>query len=162
LGYAYLRKDRQYDLAITELQRAETLAPNNADVAFVLAEGLNMIGRHAEAFGPIHKAMRLNPHYPANYPFNLGVAYRWTGRLEEGLAWLKRALTLNPDFQPVHLHLAALYSELGRDEEARAEAAEVLRISPNFSLEVARQTWPYRDPAVFERHLAALRKAGLK
>jgi hypothetical protein len=54
------------------------------------------------------------------------------------------------------------YSELGEEEAARAEAAEVLRLSPNFSLESMRQRNPYKDRARFERGLAALRKAGLK
>jgi hypothetical protein len=58
--------------------------------------------------------------------------------------------------------LAAVYSELGKDAEARAETAEVLRINPEFSLEVHRQRMPIKDPAVLERHLAALRRAGLK
>jgi hypothetical protein len=39
---------------------------------------------------------------------------------------------------------------------------QVLRINPNFSLEVHRQRVPIKDPAVLERHLAALRQAGLK
>jgi len=42
------------------------------------------------------------------------------------------------------------------------EAAEVLRLSPQYSLEVMQQRWPYQDPAQVERLLAALRKAGLK
>jgi hypothetical protein len=46
--------------------------------------------------------------------------------------------------------------------EAWAEAAEVLRINPKFSLEVHKQRVPIKDPAVLECHLAALRKAGLK
>ena len=58
--------------------------------------------------------------------------------------------------------LAGAYSELGREGEARSEAAEVLRLSPNFSLEGWRQRQPFRDSAVLERDLAALRKAGLK
>ena len=58
--------------------------------------------------------------------------------------------------------MAAVYSELGRKAEARAEAAEVLRLNPQFSLEVHRQREPVKDPARLERHLAALRKAGLK
>jgi adenylate cyclase len=53
-------------------------------------------------------------------------------------------------------------AELGRLEEARAEAAEVLKISPNFSLEKWRQITPYKDQAEIERMLAALRRAGLK
>jgi hypothetical protein len=46
--------------------------------------------------------------------------------------------------------------------EARAEAAEVLRINPNFSLEVERQTSGVKDPAAVEHWLTTLRKAGLK
>jgi len=63
---------------------------------------------------------------------------------------------------PVHLTLAAVYSELGQDVEAQKEAAEVLRLNPKFSLEVYKQREPIKDPAVLERHIAALRKAGLK
>ena len=63
---------------------------------------------------------------------------------------------------PAHLMLATVYSELGQAAEARAEAAEVLRLNPQFSLEVHRQHMPIKDPAVLERHVTALRKAGLK
>ncbi len=162
LGYVYLWKDRQYEQGIAELQQAVSLAPNNADVYFALAEGLNIAGRHAEALGPIHKAMRLNPHYPANYPFNLGWAYQGTGQVEEALAAYKRAVNLNPDFPGTHLQLADLYSELGQEEEARREAAEILRISPNFSVEEFKQNNAYADRARLERFAVNLRKAGLK
>jgi len=63
---------------------------------------------------------------------------------------------------PAHLMLATVYSELGQAAEARAEAAEVLRLNPQFSLEVHRHEMPIKDPAVLERHVTALRKAGLK
>ena len=68
----------------------------------------------------------------------------------------------NPDFLGTHGNLAVIYSELDREEEARAEVAEVLRLSPNYSLEGLRQRLFYKDPAEAERYLAALRKAGLK
>ena len=58
--------------------------------------------------------------------------------------------------------LAVVYSELGQAAEARGQAAEVLRLNPQFSLAVHRQRMPIKDPAALERHLAALRKAGLK
>jgi hypothetical protein len=63
---------------------------------------------------------------------------------------------------PGHLMLAAVYSELGKEAEAQAEVAEVLRLNPKFSLEVHRQRMPIKDPVVLERQIAALRKAGLK
>ena len=55
-----------------------------------------------------------------------------------------------------------LWSDLGQAAEARAEAAEVLRLNPKFSLAVHRQRMPIKDPVVLEQHLAALRKAGVK
>jgi hypothetical protein len=58
--------------------------------------------------------------------------------------------------------LAAVYSELGQIIEAQKEAAAVLRLNPRFSLEVHKQRMPIKNPAVLERHLAALRNAGLK
>jgi adenylate cyclase len=99
--------------------------------------------------------------HPVNFE-NLGWAYLLLGRYEEAIAVLKKALPLNPDFLPIHYFLAISYSELDRQEEARTEVAAVLRISPNYSLEVLRQRLPYKDPAVLERITAALRKAGLK
>jgi adenylate cyclase len=92
----------------------------------------------------------------------LGGAYYLAGRYEEALDALQKALPLNPNFLPTHETLAIVYSELGREEEARAEVAEVLRLSPNYSLEGLRQRLPYKDPAEGERYLAALRKAGLQ
>ena len=50
----------------------------------------------------------------------------------------------------------------GRDEEARVEAAEVLRISPKFSLEKFKKRTTYRKQEDVERAYNALRKAGLK
>ena len=56
--------------------------------------------------------------------------------------------------------LTVVYSELGQAGEARAEAAEVLRLNPHFSLAVREQRMPIKELAVLERHLAALRQVG--
>jgi len=92
----------------------------------------------------------------------VGDAYYLAGRPEEAMVLLKQFLSRYPNVLPAHLTLAAVYSELGKEEEAQSEAAEVLRLNPKFSLEVHRQRVPIKDPAVLERHIAVLRKAGLK
>ena len=85
------------------------------------------------------------------------------GRYEEARCSLDSViLSRYPNILPVHLTLAAVYSELGQAAEARAEVAEVLRLNPKFSLEVHKQRMPIKDPVVLERHIAALRKGGLK
>jgi adenylate cyclase len=153
---------KQHDQAIAEAERAIALDPNEADGYARLGTPLSFAGRPEEALGLIEKAMRRNPHYPPVYVFGLGHSYHLMGRYEEAIAAFKKALTRNPNDSPAHQFLAAIYSELGREEEARAEVAEILRISPNFSLEVLRQRLPYKDPADLERFLDGLRKAGLK
>jgi adenylate cyclase len=61
-----------------------------------------------------------------------------------------------------HVGLAATYIFWGRDEEARAEAAEVLRLNPKFSLESYAKTIAYKSQGKLDRYIEALRKAGLK
>jgi tetratricopeptide (TPR) repeat protein len=161
LSHAYQWR-KQPERAIAEGERVIALDPNNADSHVHLAEILNFAGRSEEAMGLVEKAMRLNPYYPYVYLYHLGFAYAATRQYEEAIAALKRVLTRNPDFLPAHLLLAAVYGESGQEEEARAEAAEILRLNPHFSLEVVRQTVPYKDQARLERFLAALRQAGLK
>jgi adenylate cyclase len=84
------------------------------------------------------------------------------GRDEEAIMAWRNAITRTPSLLPPHVFLAATYSDLGRDEEAQAEVATILRFIPGFSLARWGRQLPYKDPAALERVLAALRKAGLK
>ncbi len=153
---------KQHDKVIAEGERAITIDPNYADGYLRLAEILNFAGKPAEAIELAEKAIRLDPRNRDWYPVEVGFAYSFMGQHEEAITILKRHLTRYPNNLGAHGFLAFSYSELGREEEAQAEVTEVLRISPNFSLEVMKQTCPLKDPAVLERLLAALRKAGLK
>ena len=74
----------------------------------------------------------------------------------------KKALKLQPDDLFTHLGLAQTYVKLGHEKEAQAEAAEVLRIHPKFSLEHYAKTLPFKDQSVADDIIACLRKAGLK
>jgi hypothetical protein len=58
--------------------------------------------------------------------------------------------------------LAASYGMMGREQEARTEVAEVLRINPKFSLDYFVKTTPQKDQAIKEKTINALRKAGFK
>jgi TolB-like protein/Tfp pilus assembly protein PilF len=153
---------RQHEKAIAEAERAIALDPNGADAYSVLGIVLIYAGRQQEAIAPLEKAIRINPIAPSKYFKRLGIAYRDTGRYEEAIAQLKKAINRSPDSLLAHLTLTATYSLAGRDEEARAEASEVLRIQPKFSLERLAKTVPYKNKADRDRVIDALRKAGLK
>ena len=109
----------------------------------------------------IRRSFTLDAHLVARIPITPRRRVSF-GSNEEAIAPLKQFLAHYPNILGAHLTLAAVYSELGREAEARAEAAEMLRINPKFSLEVHKERVPIKDPAMLERHIVALRKAGLK
>jgi len=161
LGSAYLYK-KQHDQALAEAEEAVRLDPNWANGYRILGTILSYAGRPEEGIVMMGKGLRLNPRYPVFYLQGLGLAYRLAGQCEEAIPTAKRALSFAPTFLGDHVNLAVCYTELNREEEAKAEAAEILRLNPKFSLEFVRQTVPFKDPLEVERLLAVLRKAGLQ
>jgi adenylate cyclase len=84
------------------------------------------------------------------------------GRFEEAVLAYKKALQLAPDNIFAHLGLTATYIMMGQEKEARAEAAEVLRINPKFSLDSYAKILMHKDQSVIDNAMSAYRKAGLK
>jgi adenylate cyclase len=160
LGEVYLWK-KEHEKAIAAQEKAIALSPNDADQIAGLGGILTWAGRPDETIDLIKKAMRLNPMYPIEYLWNLGHANFLLGRHEEAIEALKRIRDRNPDYVPAHAYLAASYSELGWEEEAQAEAAEVKRLSSR-PIEAWEQSLPYKDQAVLARVLSSWRKAGLQ
>lgn len=161
LGDVYLYQ-RQYEQAVAEMERAVARYPNGAEGYANLACVLSYMGRADEALRAAEQAQRRKSWYADVHLLPAGVAYALARRDEEAVASLKQFLIRYPDILEAHLTLAAVYSELGKDTEARAEVAEVLRLNPQFSLAIHKERVPIKDPTMLERHIAALRKAGLK
>ena len=161
LSMAYLWK-RQYEQASREAELARTFNPSLGTIYAGFAHTLSYLGRLEEALGLVEKAVCLNPRLPPRNLVHLGHTYYLAGRSEEAIAALKKSLNGSPADLDAQLLLAAVYSESGKEVEARAAAAEVMRINPQWSLEVWKQRVPYKDPAMLERVFIALRKAGLK
>jgi len=161
LGHIYLDK-RQYEKAIAEAERAVALNPNGADAHAHLGKTLNYVGRRKEAIALLKKAIRINPIPPNWYLFMLGQSYSFTGQYGEAIVMYKTVLQRNPDDLSALIGLAAVYSASGREEKARAAAAEVLRIEPKFSLERSAEESMYKNQADTERMIDSLRRAGLK
>jgi adenylate cyclase len=160
LGRIYLSK-RQYEKAIAEGERALALDPNSDFVQAALAYSLYFAGRFEEANAMYQKAIRLNP-FPVWYSQMLASSYAELGRYEEAIKEYKKAVHRAPDSTMPHWGLAATYSLIGREKEAQDEAAEVLRIDPKFSLAHHAKALLFKNQADLDRHIGALRKAGLK
>ena len=160
LGSIHLIK-RQHEKAIAACERAVALAPNSISSHAILGNALSAVGRHQEAIPHLKRAIRLSPLNPFMGLFGLGGVYIRMERYEEAITVLKKTLHYQPDYLTAHVRLAACYATLGREEEAHAEAAEVLRLNPKFSVKKFGKRLAMRDKAVKERFIDALRKAGL-
>ena len=162
-GAIYLLQ-RRYDQAIAEGERSVALGPNQAFPHLLLAMYLYHTGRYKEALPLVRKAMRLDPYYPSSYLELLGGVYLQMGEYEKAVEAFKMLVVREPHRIVGHLGLAIAYIRLGRKEQARSEVAEVLRLFPEYSLEVFRKQahWTHMDPAVVESGIEALREAGLK
>jgi tetratricopeptide (TPR) repeat protein len=84
------------------------------------------------------------------------------GRYEEAVTIFKKTVQKLPDNLLGQLGLTATYSMMGRDEDARVQAKEVLRIDPNFSVDSYSKRYGYKNKDDWNRYMDALRKAGLK
>jgi adenylate cyclase len=152
---------REHDQAIAEAERAVALAPNDADGYETLAEVLAWAGRPEDSIRSIQHAIRLNPHPPFFYGWTLGHAYYLARRDREAVDTLKKVLQENPNFLPVYAYLAVLYTEQGREQDAREAWHKAGHLSPRVSSSNIGQRLPYRRAADVDRVAAAMRKAGL-
>jgi adenylate cyclase len=159
LGMLYVNKE-DYDNAVEEGERAASLDP-----AYLSAYGSTLMhsSRYPEAIAVFKKVLPLNPVKPPSMCLNnLATSYWMIGNYEEAIRFYKRLLQVQPDHLPGNIGLTATYSMMGRMEEARTQAAEVLRINPSFSLDRWAKTQRFRNHADGDRRIEALRKAGLK
>ena len=155
--------DGEFDRAVAEGKRAVTINPNCSIGYTFLATALSADGKPSEALTAVVQAMRLDPAGRDFYAGVMGKAYLVMGRYQEASVALKQHVAAYPNALWGHLDLAIAYTELGRDREAHAEAAEVMRINPGYVLPPREKgPDPTKDSTLNRRFDADLRKAGLK
>jgi adenylate cyclase len=159
LGGIHLWKG-EHDKAIAMGRKAISLNPNAAGNVASLAITMFFSGEPEEALELTRRAMRLNPNYPMWYLFSMEEAYRLTGRYDEAIETIKEEIRRLDHFFG-RTRLALTYAQAGRDEEARAEIARVLKAKPDMTLKIWANAQFYKDPSQLERDLADLRRVGL-
>jgi TolB-like protein/Tfp pilus assembly protein PilF len=157
LGFLY-SMTAQHDKAVATAEHGVALNPNSADAHMLLGHTLRFAGRYEESIPEYKIAIRLNPIPPNNYLFGIAKSYAMTGQYEEAITWGKKAVHQKPNNFLANIILTEIYCLSGREEEARAQAAEVLRIQPKFSLEKWAKKVKGPDK---EKIFDALRMAGL-
>jgi adenylate cyclase len=159
LGYNIIRK-YDFDAAAAAAERAIALNPAFAN--YRLAQVFYSVGEPAKAIAIAKMQMRLDPFHPHFAPLMAGIAYYHLKEYHDAQHWLSEAIGRAPNHQYGHAFLAATYAQLGRLEDAHAEAAEVLRLNPRYSISGTQKRVSILKRAEDMEHLVdGLRKAGL-
>ena len=148
----------QLDLAGVHLNKAVTLNPNDVEIACGYAHWLARMGRTSEALEKLDIAVQRDPFRPDWYWEIRAVPLLQEKRYEEVIEAFNRISRLQLWHFP---YLVSAYAHLGRIEEAKARAAELLRLKPDYSAKWVSVQEPYKNPADLEHLLDGLRKAGL-
>ncbi|HVO95292.1 MAG TPA: adenylate/guanylate cyclase domain-containing protein [Terriglobales bacterium] len=166
---AILLHSQQHDEAIAEAKLAIAGDPNDAEGYIAMAHVLSFAGKAGEALELVERAIRLNPHYPAYYLYQLGLAQFGMNRLDPAAASLERAIAVSGDDYWSQRLLLATYGLLGRLTDA-SKLLEALKGKDQRGL-IANQDpltikalafwYPFAKPADAERFAEGLRKAGM-
>jgi adenylate cyclase len=157
LGFAFLYC-KQHEAALAAYERAIELNPNDADILAEMGDALGYIGQNVRALPLLDRAMRLNPLYPDWYLLLLAGVYFNVCDYRRAIDALERMR----DLSEAHRMLASGYAHLGRMEEARHHAAQVMKVHPNFSIDHWREVPPFKDQQPLELLIDGMRQAGLR
>jgi adenylate cyclase len=148
--------------AIKLTQKAIALDPSDGRARAYVSMLYAMVRQWDKGFPEVERALALEPDSP-DVLLSAGNFFMFVGNYEEAIKLMEKAIRLNPFAHAVYLYnLSGAYRMAGRYEEARAVAAEVLKINPKFSLERYARILPLKDQLYIDRTIDALRKAGLQ
>ncbi len=147
--------------AIEYHRKAVALGPNISVYHAILAYNLTEAGHPDEAIPMLKKAMRLSPSYQPWYLNALGDAYNAVGEHQLAVEAYRQFLDRQPDSIRGRAGLVVSLMWLGRGNDARTAARELIEMKPDFSLAAYEKELFYKDPAYIVRLLDALRAAGL-
>jgi adenylate cyclase len=154
---------QQPEKAFAEAEKAIALGPNDPWAYDCMGAALSASERFHDAIPMYEKALRLSPiPRSASLLLRLGSAYRFVGQNEDAIGTFRRLLQLYPDNGIGHALLTATYASAGRGPEARVQAAEVLRVDPNFSAERLVKGFMVKNKTLLDQIVADLHKTGLK
>jgi len=150
----------QHDASIAAFEKAVALNPNF--VGWRFGRALIRVGDPKRALEVVHASMRLDPFCVVWAPLALAGAHYMLEQYARALPLLRDYVAQMPTILQVHITLAATLARMGHLEDARAAAAEVLRLFPAFTISgVGRALAAFKHPRD-EKHLFdALREVGV-
>ena len=162
-GFSVLLTTRDYETAFDLYAKALERNPNSALTYLVWGWTANHAGDGNTAISKFKHGLRLSPSDPSAYQFELGLAFAHTceGYPKEALRWIRRALPSSPSYIPNYRVLVAANAMLGKLDEARAAAARLIELKPDFTVTAWADAAPLKGTPGQQRMIQAMIEGGL-
>jgi adenylate cyclase len=152
-----------FDEALELAAKAIKLHPNSAFVRAQVGFVHVYAGESDEAVVHFNAARRLNPVDPRGFMYfvGLGQAHLLARRFEDAENACRRGIAHMPRNTPSRRILASALAHLGRMDEARVVATELLALQPGATLSFSRRFPRFRHEWMTDLFVEGLRLAGL-
>lgn len=150
-----------FDGAEKHADKSIALAPANAENMMEAVVILVKTGNAEKALTLAKKAAKLCPILRPGFARAMALAYRFSGNLSAAAECLESAVMRQPDRLAAQVNLASVLGAMGRVNEAKIVAQQVLNLDSEFSINVYAQGLSYRNPDDLLQITEGLRAAGL-
>lgn len=133
---------RRHDEALEHARKAVAIEPTYGYAHFNLADVLSYCGKHDEALDHIRYAMAIEPVEFGVFKTIEAFALFLSGSNQQARESVESALTRNPGYPWAHGLKAAIDSELGNFEAARAAAKLARSLCPRMGVGFDGDYWP--------------------
>ncbi|GCL45797.1 tetratricopeptide repeat protein [Microcystis aeruginosa] len=152
--YRYLEN---YEQALTVINQAISLVPNNPNYYNEKCVVLYELKRYDEGLAAITQAINLAPR--AGWYVNRGTLYRRQQKYKLALDDYNQAIELNRNFAMAYYNRGILYQDLGKYDLALSDYSKAIDINPNFADAYLGRGVLYIDLQKYELALADYSKA---
>lgn len=154
-GYHLFNGEHQQSLAA--YRKALDLNPNGADHMMFLGWSMVYAGQAEDALAVMEEGFLRNPYHPGWYHYDQGFAYLFARQYDKAIETLEER---EPKTMGTYELLAASYARAGDLSAATAAMSELIKRSPDFSLERVARVEPYASPEDLDWYIEGLRLAG--
>jgi TolB-like protein len=150
--------------ALVHIERALALSPDSVHVRRMGGYTCFVAGKHEHSIEHFRRAMQLDPMEPWAFHSYYGIAlpYFFTGRYEDALAWVDKALLARPNYaSPLRLKIAASAMAGHPSGEIQKAIEQLHTVEPELSITQLMQRLAHFRQVDLELYSKALRLAGL-
>ncbi|MBL8599046.1 MAG: tetratricopeptide repeat protein [Devosia sp.] len=149
--------------AVNFAERALALDPNHSWAWMRLGYGRVYLGRPEEGLKAFEQSARLSPLDPFafNVHLGMGLAHFSAGRPDRAIEMARQALAERPGLTWPYRDLSTYYAASGRMEQARDALDKFVYLRPAMTAATLRDGLRFMEPALLDRYVGGLQRAGL-